>query len=135
MAVSESRKTGDSAGIRTRVTAVKGRCLRPLDHRATSTDLRRDRKMVGVKGLEPPAPCSQSTCATNCATPRDFVAVRATYGIILQNPENVNTFFQKNIFLLHVLLHTAESVSSWAMRQSAGCGTERPGQRSVASAG
>ncbi len=25
---------GDPDGIRTRVTAVKGRCLRPLDHRA-----------------------------------------------------------------------------------------------------
>ena len=26
--------SGDPDGIRTRVTAVKGRCLRPLDHRA-----------------------------------------------------------------------------------------------------
>ena len=27
-------KNGDPTGIRTRVTAVKGRCLEPLDHRA-----------------------------------------------------------------------------------------------------
>ena len=36
---------GDPDGIRTRVTAVKGRCLRPLDHRA--------KKMVAVIGFEP----------------------------------------------------------------------------------
>ena len=35
---------GDPDGIRTRVTAVKGRCLRPLDHRAI---------LVAVIGLEP----------------------------------------------------------------------------------
>ena len=35
---------GDPDGIRTRVTAVKGRCLRPLDHRAV---------VVAVVGLEP----------------------------------------------------------------------------------
>ena len=35
---------GDPDGIRTRVTAVKGRCLRPLDHRA---------EVVAVVGLEP----------------------------------------------------------------------------------
>ena len=35
---------GDPDGIRTRVTAVKGRCLRPLDHRAM---------VVAVIGLEP----------------------------------------------------------------------------------
>ena len=35
---------GDPDGIRTRVTAVKGRCLRPLDHRAV---------VVAVIGLEP----------------------------------------------------------------------------------
>ena len=29
-----------------------------------------DRELVGVEGLEPTASCSQSTCATNCATPR-----------------------------------------------------------------
>ena len=38
------RDFGDPDGIRTRVTAVKGRCLRPLDHRA---------KMVAVIGFEP----------------------------------------------------------------------------------
>ena len=33
--------------------------------------------LVEVTGLEPAAPCSQSTCATNCATPRysDIVLV------------------------------------------------------------
>ena len=35
---------GDPDEIRTRVTAVKGRCLRPLDHRA---------EMVAVIGFEP----------------------------------------------------------------------------------
>ena len=35
---------GDPDGIRTRVTAVKGRCLRPLDHRAI---------VVAVTGFEP----------------------------------------------------------------------------------
>ena len=29
--------------------------------------------LVGVKGLEPPASCSQSRRATNCATPGYFV--------------------------------------------------------------
>ena len=28
------------------------------------------RVLVGVRGLEPPAPASQTPCATNCATPR-----------------------------------------------------------------
>ena len=56
------RENGDPAGTRTRVTAVKGRCLRPLDHGATCA--LRCPGMVGVKGFEPPAPCSQSTCAT-----------------------------------------------------------------------
>ena len=38
---------GDPDGIRTRVTAVKGRCLRPLDHRAL---------LVAVIGFEPMTP-------------------------------------------------------------------------------
>ena len=29
--------------------------------------------MVGVGGLEPPAPASQTRCAANCATPRTMV--------------------------------------------------------------
>ena len=48
---------------------MKGRCLRPLDHGAT---------LVGVRGFEPPAPCSQSTYATKLRyTPLDPVAVTA----------------------------------------------------------
>ena len=31
--------------------------------------------MVGVRGLEPPASCSQSTHATNCVTPRHLEQV------------------------------------------------------------
>ena len=46
---------GDPEENRTPVTAVKGRCL---DRLTTGPHL------VGVKGFEPPAPCSQSTCAT-----------------------------------------------------------------------
>ena len=42
---------------------MKGRCLRPLDHGAIFP-IRRRVVAVGVKGFEPPAPCSQSTCAT-----------------------------------------------------------------------
>ena len=49
------RKNGDLYGTRTRVTAVKGRCLNRLTKRS---------RMVGVTGFEPAAPCSQSTCAT-----------------------------------------------------------------------
>ena len=29
--------------------------------------------MVGVRGLEPRTPASQTRCATNCATPRQFI--------------------------------------------------------------
>lgn len=32
--------------------------------------------LVEVTGFEPAAPCSQSTCATNCATPRNHPPVR-----------------------------------------------------------
>ncbi len=39
---------GDPTGIRTRVTAVKGRCLKPLDHGADIS-----MKLVGPPGLEP----------------------------------------------------------------------------------
>ena len=49
------KKDGDLYGTRTRVTAVKGRCLNRLTKRS---------HVVGVTGLEPAAPCSQSTCAT-----------------------------------------------------------------------
>ena len=49
------KKDGDLYGTRTRVTAVKGRCLNRLTKRS---------RVVGVTGLEPAAPCSQSTCAT-----------------------------------------------------------------------
>ena len=49
------KKNGDLYGTRTRVTAVKGRCLNRLTKRS---------RMVGVTGFEPAAPCSQSTCAT-----------------------------------------------------------------------
>ena len=45
---------------------MKGRCLRPLDHGAIFP-IRRRVVAVGVKGFEPPAPCSQSTCATRTA--------------------------------------------------------------------
>ena len=48
-------KNGDLYGTRTRVTAVKGRCLNRLTKRS---------QLVGVTGFEPAAPCSQSTCAT-----------------------------------------------------------------------
>ncbi len=30
--------------------------------------------MVGVGGLEPPAPASQTRCAANCATPRSLAS-------------------------------------------------------------
>ena len=74
----ENEGKDDPAGIRTRVTAVKGRCLRPLDHRATLRTLLRP-EMVGVKGFEPPAPCSQSTCATRLRyTPKVSSSVLVT---------------------------------------------------------
>ena len=43
---------GDPTEVRTRVTAVKGRCLRPLDHRAVFCFY-----LVEVTGLEPVTPC------------------------------------------------------------------------------
>ena len=56
---------------------MKGRCLRPLDHGAIFP-IRRRVVAVGVKGFEPPAPCSQSTYATKLRyTPLDPVAVTA----------------------------------------------------------
>ena len=48
--------------------------------------------LVGVKGLEPPASCSQSRRATNCATPRYAVLARMSacqrggYGAYTRNP-------------------------------------------------
>ncbi len=52
---------GDPTGIRTRVTAVKGRCLKPLDHGALLDIL------VGMEGFEPPASCSQGKRASQAA--------------------------------------------------------------------
>ena len=47
----ENEGKDDPAGIRTRVTAVKGRCLRPLDHGATyRVDLSRG------EGIRTPGP-------------------------------------------------------------------------------
>ena len=56
---------GDPTGTRTRVTAVKGRCLRPLDHGAMTLCARRARlyvklpecsfmQLVATCGFEPP---------------------------------------------------------------------------------
>ena len=54
--------------------------------------------MVGVKGFEPPAPCSQSTCATRLRyTPLIERAAQATLIIIFKVRPVVNRIFQ--IFL------------------------------------
>ena len=58
---SKKKKNGDPEGNRTPVIAVKGRCL---DLLTTGPYTYAEKKMVGVKGFEPPTPCSQSTCAT-----------------------------------------------------------------------
>ena len=55
--------------------------------------------MVGVRGFEPPAPCSQSTYATRLrytpALPAEFrLAWQATIMIITAQKIFVNTFFQ-----------------------------------------
>ena len=82
-------KNGDPEENRTPVTAVKGRCL----DRLTTGPL-----LVGVKGFEPSAPCSQSTCATGLRyTPkmartafRDFHNIQQAYKIV--NTENTKFF-------------------------------------------
>ena len=52
--------------------------------------------LVGVKGFEPPAPCSQSTCATRLRyTPSCSVPTQATMDIVLKTRSFVNNFFQK----------------------------------------
>ena len=56
-----------------------------------------ERKLVGVKGFEPPAPCSQSTCATRLRyTPKVFPgATLAATNVIIHNQHPfVNTFFE-----------------------------------------
>lgn len=77
---------GDPEETRTPVTAVKGRCLRPLDHGAT---------LVGVRGFEPPAPCSQSTCATGLRyTPKHSAHLSAT-SLSYTNRAKMSTTFLK----------------------------------------
>ena len=58
--------------------------------------------LVGVKGFEPPAPCSQSTCATRLRyTPSCSVPTQATLVIVLKIDSFVNNFFKKiQLFLL-----------------------------------
>ena len=51
--------------------------------------------LVGVKGFEPPAPCSQSTCATRLRyTPLIERAAQATLIIIFKVCPVVNRVFQ-----------------------------------------
>ena len=61
--------------------------------------------LVGVKGFEPPAPCSQSTCATRLRyTPPNKRPAQATLIIICKTPWVVNSkiqnffdFFEKSL--------------------------------------
>ena len=57
--------------------------------------------LVGVKGFEPPAPCSQSTCATRQRyTPVKERAAQATLIIIFKLPGVVNRKMQKSLKFL-----------------------------------
>ena len=54
--------------------------------------------LVGVKGFEPPAPCSQSTCATRLRyTPLKERPAQATLIIIFKVCPVVNREMQKNL--------------------------------------
>ena len=50
---------------------------------------------VGEGGLEPPASCSQSRCATNCATPRGLSIAHSTsyFLFLVVPPQSVRWFY------------------------------------------
>ena len=83
-ALNQHGEIGDLYGTRTRVTAVKGRCLNRVTKRS---------RVVGVTGLEPAAPCSQSTCATKLRhTPILKPCLTSNMEIIACFVSSVNTF-------------------------------------------
>ena len=68
-------------------------------------------KLVGVRGLEPPASCSQSTRATNCATPR-----KLNFHKILNGATGRNWTTDTRIF--SPLLYHWATVAWWAWENS-----------------
>ena len=68
--------------------------------------------LVGVKGFEPPAPCSQSTCATRLRyTPLKERPAQATLIIIFKVGRLVNRKIQKNLKI--VWERGKEGVTPW----------------------
>ena len=85
---------GDPDEIRTRVTAVKGRCLRPLDHRAV---------LVAAEGVEP----TTLRVWTECSSQLSYAAILSTTNIVVL----VYTFYGEmsrvfsNIFSLSLFFY------------------------------
>ena len=66
-----------------------------------------------MKGFEPPAPCSQSTCATRLRyTPSCSVPTQATMDIVLNIDSFVNNFFKKIDFIFAQYFSPTDSMGS-----------------------